>query len=167
MHFPSLDVATRGSYGNTKRAFKAAKRDLPSGETVLCAVSMKNQAGGLDGAIVVGDQHIYVGFQTLAGLAGGGEWKPREDPHPLQAQGVPGGMGVTLGDFGTAVLVVALTDYGPLRSALGWPDEVPEGPAAAQESASDRLRAIRDLHADGLLTDDEYESKRARIVDEL
>jgi ABC-type transport system involved in cytochrome bd biosynthesis fused ATPase/permease subunit len=35
------------------------------------------------------------------------------------------------------------------------------------ESSSDRLRDLRQLHDDGLITDDEYEQKRRNIVDEM
>ena len=37
----------------------------------------------------------------------------------------------------------------------------------AEPSAGDWLRELKDLHDDGLLTDEEFEAKQADLVDEL
>jgi ABC-type transport system involved in cytochrome bd biosynthesis fused ATPase/permease subunit len=39
--------------------------------------------------------------------------------------------------------------------------------APSPESAADRIRDLKQLHDDGLITDDEYEQKRKDIVDEM
>jgi len=40
-------------------------------------------------------------------------------------------------------------------------------PAAAPADATERLQRLKQLHRDGVLTDEEYEEKRAKLVDEI
>ena len=46
------------------------------------------------------------------------------------------------------------------------PDAAPATPAEASDTAQ-RLRELQALHTDGVLTDQEYEERRVRLVEEL
>ena len=46
-------------------------------------------------------------------------------------------------------------------------DVAPTAPAAATPDATEQLRRIKQLHEDGILTDEEYEEKRRKLVDEI
>lgn len=43
----------------------------------------------------------------------------------------------------------------------------PAAPAPATPDATEQLRRIKQLHEDGILTDEEYEEKRRKLVDEI
>jgi len=50
---------------------------------------------------------------------------------------------------------------------LEGPQDGDQSGSAPQPSASDRLREVTKLHRAGLLTTEEYEAKRAQLIDEL
>ena len=64
-----------------------------------------------------------------------------------------------------------MRERGQQPPALGgsWPRRAPEPaePPPAESGSADRLRELRDLHDEGLITDEQFEERRARIAEEL
>lgn len=90
--------------------------------------------------------------------------------------------------FGFALLVIALilsilsltwtrqarhdelvnaTSASTQTSTIAVPATPPPTPADAVASAHERLQGLQQLHDDDLITDDEYEQKRKKIVDDM
>jgi voltage-gated potassium channel len=117
--------------------------------TVLCSLALFAAENGINEAVRSPFDAIWWGISTLS-TVGYGDVYPKTDEGRLAAM-VLMILGIGLFSAITATVTSFMLESG----------------AASERSAGDRLRELQRLHAEGLVTATEFESKRRSLVEEV
>ena len=175
--FASLDEAIRGSRGNTQISMGLVRENLIVGETIeWVATSSVNDFGEWkDGCIVLTSQRIFAAYVDTTLQQTYGNMVSRF-PVPQIAEYQGGGQLTNFSIEGLPYQALALTpsQLSEFRSLLADTDMTALGvmapPAAAPNSSVDPTAALskaKELLDAGLITSDEYETKKREILDRL